>query len=228
MFGALGFSQEGTGTKTSLFSSTNAEISLTVRRTSSAASDCEVTAIRRDYDPKVLVAQIERLGKELGSEIRGLRVDTKEVGTAKPQTFVKAAFGAFGLYDAATGANGLQAVARAFGGGDGANPVRAISVTYLGYAPTAATLRTYASDKVLVEGRFNEEPQFVEYVVALLTPSADEVVIPSLYEAAAPPTKAPPLETGLPSVVWVALVVAAVALGALVYFAMLGSGSKRR
>lgn len=228
MFGTLGQCQEGAGTKTSLFSSTNAEISLTVRRTSSAASDCEVTAIRRDYDPKVLVAQIGRLGKELGSEIRGLRVDTKEIGTGKPQTFVKAAFGAFGLYDAATGATGLQAVARAFGGGDAANPVRAISVTYFGYAPTASTLRTFSSDKVLVEGRFNEDPPFVEYVVALLTPSAEEVAIPRLYEAPAPKTAPPPALGGLPSVVWAALIVAAVALGALVYFAMLGSGSKRR
>ncbi|MCW5942035.1 MAG: hypothetical protein KIS66_07370 [Fimbriimonadaceae bacterium] len=228
MFGALAVCQEGPGPKTSLFSSTNADISLTVRQTDSAAADCEVTAIRRDYDPKVLVAQIQRLGQELGSEIRGLRVDTKEVGTAKPQTFVKAAFGAFGLFDPVTGASGLQAVARAFCGAEGSNAVRALSVTFLGFAPTSKTLRTFSSDKVLVEGRFNENPVFVEYVVALLTQNAEEIVIPKVYEAPAPPEKVAPTSGGLPPLVWVSLVVAAVALGALVYFAMLGSGSRRR
>lgn len=211
----------------SLFTLTGSDVQIVVTKTGVPFDQVEVTIIQEDYPPELLRQQIAALGTRLPSEIRGLVVESKDLGGDRPLRFVRAQFGAFGITDAATGSVRLQPVAQAFAGAPEAHVVDAIALNVVGMTPTPQTLRAFTNDTAAVEGRWNSNPAFLEYMVVLRTQDPEKIEIPDSLVRETPKEPAP-TGGGIPVGILAAIVVAgALAVGALVYFAVLGSGSKR-
>lgn len=212
----------------SLFTLTGSDVQIVVTKTGVPFDQVEVTIIQEDYPPELLRQQIAALGTRLSSEIRGLVIEHKDLGGDRPLRFLRAQLGAFGIADAATGSVRLQPVAQAFAGAPDPHAVDAVALNVVGMTPTAQTLRAYANDSAAVEGRWNSNPPFLEYMVLLRTQDPDKIEIPDSLVREAPKEPAPRKGEGLPTGILAAIVVVgALAVGALVYFAVLGSGSKR-
>lgn len=211
----------------SLFTLAGSDVQIVVTKTGVPFDQVEVTIVQEDYPPELLRQQIAALGKRLPSEIRGLMVESKDLGGDRPSRFLRAQFGAFGITDSTTGSVRLQPVAQAFAGAPQAHTVDAIALYVVGMTPTPQTLRAFANDTAAVEGRWNSNPGFLEYMVVLRTQDPEKIEIPDSLIRETPKTAAP-AGGGIPVAVLAAIVVVgALAVGALVYFAVLGSGSKR-
>lgn len=211
----------------SLFTLAGSDVQIVVTKTGVPFDQVEVTIIQENYPPELLRQQIAALGTRLPSEIRGLVVESKDLGGDRPLRFLRAQFGAFGITDPTTGSVRLQPVAQAFAGAPEAHAVDAIALNVVGMTPTAQTLRAFANETAAVEGRWNANPAFLEYMVVLRTQDPDKIEIPDSLVRETPKEPAP-TGGGIPVAILAAIVVAgALAVGALVYFAVLGSGSKR-
>ncbi len=212
----------------SLFTLAGSDVQIVVTKTSVPFDQVEVTIVQEDYPPDLLRQQIAALGARLDSEIRGLVVETKDLGGDRPLRFLRAQFGAFGIADASTGAIRLQPVAQAFAGAPQGHTVDAIALNVVGMAPTPQTLRAFANETAAIEGRWNSNPPFLEYMIVLRSQNPDKITIPDTLVRETPAEPAPSIGGGIPAGILAALVVVgALAVGALVYFAVLGSGSKR-
>lgn len=206
-------------------------VTIVVRKHPTGADLVEITMLDPEYPEDLLRTQCEAIGLETGSAVRGLAVYRHKVDPSNAKlAFVKAQFGTDGLIDRQTGALRIEPLVRPFAGNPADKEIRNISISFAGERPGVRTLQRYLSDSVALVGRATQvTPVGVDYRVALLKQDGRSIQIPDL----SPVTEAKPDQQGsdgfgATTMIWVLVAVAAIATGALVYFALLRSGRTGR
>lgn len=199
------------------------QASVVIKEDPTSAELVEITMVDPKFPEAELRQVVARLGAELGVEPRGFASYVEPYQSAgQPSRFVKSRIGVNGLIDRTRGELNLQALARAFAGIPAPYTVKAFSVLFDDELASPATLSTFASNAVAVDGKITVEPRGIEYLVVLRTQKAAEISIPSKHT----PDPVKPVEPPAPapsfSNVFIGLLVlASVSAGALVYFLVL-------
>lgn len=208
-----------------LFQTVRPQVLLSVHRdpNGSRADLIEVRTIDPKYPPEQLRTQILELGRQMGSEPRGLLIARATISSG--MSTIKATFAVDNLIDRNSSKLHLQEIARSFAGYEGEHAVTGISVQFVGEPPKSATLLAYgeASDPVQVQGVYDPTFHGVEYRIKLNTQDPKLIEIPEGAEqkpAASPSTDA---RKGTDWTLWALIGVAAIAVGALVYSLLVNS-----
>lgn len=220
---------EQKGAEQGLFGSVKPDATIVVKKHSTGADMVEVTMLNPAYPPELLKERIFAIGKELGVEARGVSVGTYSLGAANDPNlrFVKGTFAIDGLVDVPNHRLRIQSIVRAFVGDPEPLTVRGLSIFFSGLQPHPRYVRTFVDDHVRAEARVQRSPiAGIEYRIRIDATKPESVVFPEY----APERKAlpPPSETENRSKVglWIAILVAALAAGALVYLAVIRSGAR--
>lgn len=202
-----------------------AEISIEVREHSMGPDDVIITALTEGYPQDLLRRQCEMVGQLSGGGVRGLRVGEHVISARAEQGFVRAMFGTEHVIDRASGRLNLEALVKPFAGTDAPFTVNVLAISFPGETPTEKILKTYSNSGVDLIGHAMESPPAIEYRVKLKTQNPDLVSIPLDAQAAeSTATGQEPQEPAAPMPMWLFLTIiiaGAIALGALVYFAVL-------
>lgn len=220
---ACGVAQDG-----NLFSTVRPDIMVVVREHSTGAEMVTVTAISKDYSKEVLADQVRALGVELGVEPRGVVITAPKLGTEAAVSFVRAEFAVNGLIERTGGTLKLQPIVRAFCGAPEPYTVTGLKIGFEGERATKKMLQRFAIPGVLaLEGRASLSPPGIEYQVRLDDQDPQKVKIPDEYVPPANQTPVQSPSTGPSRSLLIGLfVLAGLGLGALVYLAILRSGSR--
>lgn len=226
LLAGIGFSQSGSGD--SLFSTVRPDIMVVVREHSTGAELIQVTAIPKGYPAELLREQIAAFGRELGVEPRGVMLTQPKLGTEATVSFLRAEFAVNGLVDRTAGTIKLQPLVRAFAGAPEPHTVRGMKIAFEGERPTKKMLqRFHIKDVLTLEGRASVSPPGIEYQLRLDGQDPSKIVIPEEY---APPANQTPVQspsTGPSRSLLIGLfVLGGFGVGALVYLAILRSGSR--
>lgn len=216
--------------QTSLFDTVKPDVIVLVRQHQTTGADLvQITLVKPDFPKETLRAQIEAIGRELGVAPRGVAIVPHVVGGPKKMTFLRAEFAVDGLIERDLSALRVEPILKAFAGVPEPNTIHGINIVFDGEAPSKKTLETYQIPDVLrAEGRFMPVPRGIEYRIELLSQDPNAITFPEKFEVA---NEKPPQTTSVPTdnrvVLIVLFVIAGLALGALVYFAMLRGGPRK-
>jgi hypothetical protein len=205
------------------------DVTVVIREHSTSADMVEVTMSRADYPPELLREQLERLGAELGSPPRGLNVAVvKMAPNNRNLQFVKATFAVNGILDRAGKRLDIQPILRGFAGAREPFTIDSLLIIFDGERPGPRTVKSHRSDAVEAEAAFVAAPTEIEYHVRLKTQDPAKIEFPP--QAPEPTSDAKPSEerSGTPVLFYAALGAGALAVGALVYLALLRSGGSAR
>ena len=206
-----------------LFTTEKQDVTIVVRRNAKLGSDDLTVTVEDTYPKDQLQSQIEALAAGVGSDVRALKISAYNPNPQNPKGgYLQAVFGLRQLVDRQAQVFNLQAVARAFAGGG--FPVDVLYLQFESEAPNKNVLQEWQDDQanVVVQGRAS--PQFgIEYKIKLNTQDPAKIRIPegndAKIEQKAPPKVEPaPTSKGW---IWPVVIVAALALGALVYSLLL-------
>jgi hypothetical protein len=215
--------QVGAQAKTDFFDTVKLQVMLTVKKHQTGADLVDVTVLDTNYPPDLLQKQITAMCAALDAPARGLQVFRISYGSDKLE-FVRASFGTIGLNEG-NGRFNLQPIARAFAGGPAPFQISGIDVIFSDERPTEQTVRSLDSTGVRLEARYNEPPAAgTEFRIALRTQDPSAIEIADHYVASEKPAPAAPKSSSgaLSEVLlWVMFLIAALAIGALVYWALL-------
>ena len=200
-----------------------------VRQHKTGADLVQISLVKADYPESLLRKQIAAIGDELGSAPRGVSIGYRSVTAEHKMTFLRAEFAVDGLIERDLPALRVQPLIRAFAGMPKPYTIEGINILFDGEKPTDQTVRKFRIDKVLdAEARFIPLPRGIEYQVHLLSQNPQLITFPEKYDKAnekAPSTPSVPRDN---RVLLITLFgIASLALGALVYFAMLRGGPKK-
>jgi hypothetical protein len=208
-----------------LFTSTRPDVSITVTKHSSGADVLEVTMQKANYPEALLREQVGRLAEGLGTTPTGLKVGTYQVGSDANLRFTQATFAVQGLVDRAGGILRVEPIAKAFAGTPEPNTVDVLMVQFEGERPTENTLRGYYPENgpVRVQAVSGAVGGGVEYRIQLLTQDPTKISIPD--DRRKPPAQAAPAAPkpapGPDWLLYAVILIAAIAVGALVYSLLL-------
>jgi hypothetical protein len=225
-----GLSTLALGQSSDLFREQRVDVSVVVYKHSTGADMVTITVLAPDYPPAELKARATEIGNELGTPIRGLKVYSESNGSkaAGSSTFLKADFATNGIF----GPDGfrLQPIVRSFAGGSGTSLVQGMDIHLEGAQSSNTTLSAYDSSAVQVEGRAEPSPTAIDYRVLLKTQDPKQIVIPDRAEPPAVTNAPVPQSSSAPPIViWVLVIVGALAAFALVYnLALRGSSRTHR
>lgn len=213
-----------------LFSTVRPDIIVIVAEHPTTAEIVSVTALGKDYPPELLKNQLNQLGVYLGASVRGIKMERPSLGTKTPVNFLRAEFATDGLIDRSKGIVRLGPLVKAFAGAPEPFTVRGMKVAFEGEHTTKKMLRDFPLPGIVeVQGRASVTPPGIEYQVKLISQDPKLIEIPDEY---APPAnqKPVPIPSSSPSPMMVVglFLLAGVALGALVYLALLKTGGNRR
>lgn len=219
----LGVSQDG-----NLFSSVRPDIMIVVREHPTGAEIVTITAIPKGYPADLLRSQVAAIGSELGVDPRGVVVTTPKLGTEAAVSFTRAEFAVNGLIERDSGTLKLQPLVRAFCGAPQPYQVGGLKIAFEGERATKKMLQRFSIPGVLaLEGRTSVSPVGIEYQVRLDNQDPEKVKIPDEY---VPPANQTPVESPSTapsrSLLIGLFVLAGLGVGALVYLAILRSGSR--
>ena len=220
-------------TAPNLFQTVRPQVLITIRRdpNGSVADLIEARTIDPRYPEEQLRAQLIELGRLMNSEPRGLLVARASItGTDASMTTIKASCAIDNIIDRKSSRFHLTEIARAFAGYPEPNRVTGISVLFLGERPGKQTLLAFGSDKSAVEVQGTLDPTFggVEYRIKLNSQNAEDIDIPEGGEQKAPAVPSTDAKGGFDWTTWGLIIVAACALGALVYSLVVRSTSSKR
>ncbi|HEY0868326.1 MAG TPA: hypothetical protein VGE01_13155 [Fimbriimonas sp.] len=205
----------------SLFTTVRPQATVVVRKHSTGSEVVIVTMLDPKYPKSVLKAQAEELAGALGQSAQGLTVyEDFPSPESKDIVLVRAQFGVTGLSDAATGTYRLQPIVRAFAGASDPNTIEGLAVIFEEMPVGKNTVRRFDSDAVAVElspasGRIG-----VEYRILIKDQNPAKIEIPESRPEARTPV-APKTQERTDWIMIVLAVIAALALGALVYSLLL-------
>jgi hypothetical protein len=223
--------QHAMGQGDDLFSTLKVDVSVVVQKHRTGADMVTITVLAADYPRAELEARATEVGTLLRTPIRGLDVHAEGNGSqatgAAP--FVKASFATNGIFDGDAGIR-LEPIVRAFAGGVGTALVQGMEIHLEGAHASPTTLSAFSSTAVQVQGKPEPSPPAIVYRVLLKTQDPQQIVIPDRMDAPPPVTQAQPPPSGASAtVIWVLVIVGALATGALVYnLALRGSSRTRR
>jgi hypothetical protein len=225
LFASLGLSQETS------YGGRAMQAAIVVKEHTTGADFVTITMLEPEYPPDLLRRQVEQVGRELGGEARGIQVFRYELEPDDPNmAFLKVTFAVDGLIDREKQILRVQPLLRAFAGAPEPYTVTGLTIIFDGERPAAHTPRDVRSEAVVATAGFNDDPPLVgiEYRVQLLSQDPEAIVFPERADVEPPrpvPVAQPP---GIPWIVWPLIIVAALAVGPLVYFALLRAGKKPR
>lgn len=205
------------------------DATVVIKEDASTAEMVEITMLKPDVPESVMRLIVSKLGTELKMEPRGFPYYTQRFGPRPQDQFVKARVAVAGLIDRQAGLIVLQPLARAFAGLPKKYEVRAIQATFEGESPTPRTVRTYASEHVVVSGDQISNPLGLQYLIAFRTQEADKIEIPAVHNDQPAPQPAQPVSNpGVPSLFWWLIALASLAGGWLVYLVLGSRSAKKR
>lgn len=189
----------------------------------------QITLVKADYPKDLLREQINKIGEALGSQPRGVNIVNQNIASGQPMSFLRAEFGIDGIIERELPALRLEPIIRAFAGETGANEVHGINIVLDDIVPVPSTvLRWNLADVMNVEARFIPAPRAIEYRVELLTQNPSKISFPEKIQKSNETTPDTPSQPRDNRVLIISLFcIVGLALGALVYFAMLRGGSRK-
>lgn len=215
-----------------LFLKVRTDVAIIVRKHPLGADMVDITMRDPNYPKELLTSQVEEMCRLLGTPARGLAVTVQSVAPGAQFTFVKANFATNGII-LANGDLHIEPILKAFAGAPAPYTIQGISLAFPGFVPSKKTLQRYDQPGMMeAEGRYTDQPaalKGLEYRVQLLTQDPSKISFPDEYgqsEAAATVPRAS--ENSSRTWLFAIVIVAAIAVGALVYFAMLRAGARAR
>jgi hypothetical protein len=203
------------------------QVTVTVTEHPTSAEMVEVTALRPDYPADLLRSQAEAVGRNAGSESRGVTVFKS--GPNERIRFLKARFATDNLIDRKESVLWLEPIVKAFLGAPEPYTVTSLMVTFDGEKPVPGkTLQDFASRGVELTAHSFEAPRAVEYRIALLSQDPSQVSIPRAHEGKMAREPSAAVTSGPEPVVIALLALAGLAGGALVYFLVSAKHGRRR
>ena len=200
------------------------QVSMAVQKHSDHADYVTITVVTPDYPESLLRDQIAEMGRLLNSEARGLRIGQVEIDAQKKIRFLRAMFAIDDVIDPVSRTFQLNALVRPFVSDSLDHPVNSFHIVFQNESPIPnRTIDRYSDEHVSVAGQYFDNPKSIEYRIQTKTVNPAEINIPVDAPAArkkAAPAMGPARPT--PMIIGIILL-AGVALGALVYFAMLRS-----
>lgn len=218
------------GQEGNLFSTVRPDVMVIVTEHPTSAEIVQVTILNGEYPVDLLKEQLARLGTYLNTNVRGVQIKKPALGTKANLSFLRAEFATDGLIDRSKGIVRLGPLVKAFAGAPEPFTVKGMKVAFEGERTTKKMLRAYPKPGVVeVEGRASVTPPGIEYQIKLISQDPSVIDIPDEYQ---PPANQKPVETpsstpGVPLIVGLFLL-AGLALGALVYLALVRAGGNRR
>lgn len=200
-----------------------------VREHKTGADLVQITLVKADYPKELLKEQINKIGELLGVAPRGVAVTTTSITGATKMNFLRAEFAVDGIIEPDLPALRLEPILKAFATGTTeSNRITGINVMLDDLVPEPTTVLKHRVPNVLnAEARFIPAPRGIEYRFELLTNDPDEISFPEKIDKPNEKTPETTSETRDNRVLLFSLFgIAGLALGALVYFAMLRGGSR--
>jgi hypothetical protein len=210
-------------TNIDLFASARPQATVSVTKHRLGADLVQITVLNPQYSAEVLSKQIDALGKELHSEIRGLALTKDDYGLGKPELALpKASFAVDGLINASTGELRIGPVARALCGAPSPFTIQDFSLIFTSQKPGSNTLQRFRSDAVDIQSQVLSGGFGLEYRIRLFTQDPHAIDIPEGGPANAPKSAVPSSPVSKPNfLLWTLIAVASIATGALVYSLLL-------
>ena len=180
----------------------------------------EITYQGADYPSTAINAMLGRLGKALGNEPRSLT-------TTADDKVVKASFAVVGLISDSNPKVNLAALAIAMAFGE--RPVRSFSVFFDGLSPDQNTPKKWfpENNSWMMEGVSMSSPKGLDYRVKVNTNDPNEIYMPDTKHQ--PANSGKPGAGGRPNIfILGGIILGAIAIGLLVYSALLRPRSKGR
>lgn len=206
------------------------DVTIVIREHATSADLVQVTMARPDYPPDLLRQQLETMGRELGSAPRGLNIAVTSLApNRKELQFVKATFAVNGILDREGQRLNIAPILKGFAGAPAPFTVENLLIIFDGERPGERTVKNHTSDSVDAKAYFVPSPTEIEYHVKLRSQDPAKIDFPA--QAPEPTSTKNPSEerSSSPLLFYVALGVGALAVGALVYLALLrGGGTARR
>jgi hypothetical protein len=230
LLGVRCFAQTPPSDGHTLFDTVRTQAIVQISKHATGADMVQVSMEDEGYPADLLRSQIDDLGKRLGTPARGLKLTMHEIASAGQSIgILKCTFAINGLLDHTTGRVALQALAQAFTGDHGKYTVKGMAVLLDGETADDKTVRSFSSPAVEVQGIRINEPRGIEYRILIKTNEPDAIFIPSWSGDKLPPKPVPVPKQGTDWALYSMAMVAALAVGALVYsFLLRPSKSKSK
>ncbi|MCU0315779.1 MAG: hypothetical protein MUC92_04220 [Fimbriimonadaceae bacterium] len=195
------------------------DVAIVVTKMPIGADQVKITTRNPNYPLELLSAQINELGRLLGSTPRGVYVFPTVPDNNEKLRMVRGEFAVDGLIDRQAGTLRLQEVVRAFAGAPQGLEVRAMHVIFENEVVQPGMLQSLLEGTVRLLGSASQSPPGIEYRILLLTQDPEKIVIPAKVSSTQPsPTTSPEQSRNIhPLAIPIALGGCVVA-GALVYF----------
>jgi hypothetical protein len=175
-----------------------------------------ITMRDENYPGQALQAAAERMGKETGSGIRGLKVTANVFESGGRKTsMTKALFAINGLIDRKSSIFRVGPIAKAMASIPTPNQIRSFLVDFDGERPSATSLESFESNAVKVSRRIVGGS--VEYSIQLASSNPDDIAVPDEQSSTLTPVKPVQAKQGFDWAILTAFLVGAIASGALVY-----------
>ena len=217
----------------SLFASLVPDATISIRKHPMGADMVDITMKAAGYPPKLLDAQLKALGTFLGSQPRGVQIGDVILDETNPNSkFLKASFAVDGVIDRKVGSVRLRPFVQAFAGAAKPWTINSVEFQFQGEVPTEKMLQYFRSKGEIVEGKFENTKDArtagIEFRVQLLSQDPAKIDIPEPGDNPAPPIKKPVPPPGMDWTTIIVFIVAAGAVGALVYSLLLRGRPKGR
>lgn len=208
-------------TPSAFFRSVKQEASINVRKHEMGAELVEITFQGTNYPESAIIEKVNRLGEELGDAPRGTQA------SAVDGRFAKVTFAINGLISTKSPRFNLAALARAMAFGD--HPIRSFSVFFEGLDPDRNTpARWFAdNDAWMLEGMGMAVPRGIDYRIKVNTNNPKDIFMPGNQPLSSEKDKK---VSGNGSKIFIfgGIIVGAIAIGLLVYSALLRPRSNAR
>jgi len=230
LLGLAGLTAAQTGsapqTPDSLFSTMVPDATISIKKHPLGPDMVDITMKAAGYPIKLLESQIQNLQKFMHSAPRGVQVYDYVLNPSDPNShFTRGQFVVDGALNRELGSVRLKPFAQALAGAPKPWTVNSIEFQLEGETPTDKMIRAFRSKAAIVEGRVEDskDPRVagIEFRVRLLTQTPEEIDIPEPGDAPLKSQNKPASPPGRDWTTIVVFLVAAGAVGALVYSLLL-------
>ncbi len=199
------------------------QVNIRISEHATGAEIVEITMLDPEYPVSMVDGFAKKLGELAGSPPRGLKAGLVVIDEEKKLGFVRASFATDNLIDHVTQKLDLNTVIKAFLGAPEPNTIKTLQVVFEGEKPGARTLKSFTDPNLnyAVMGEVYQNPDSIEYRVNLATQDPQLINVPMNADEAVKKKANPMSGPRITMPVAILIAAAGIALGALVYFAML-------
>lgn len=201
------------------------DISIVVKKHATGAELVTITLQNARYPAARLKSQIAMLGEFIKSAPRGIAIERYSIDANKPGlSFLRATFAVDGLVNMEAGTLKIAPFLKAFCGGERASRIRNFNILFDSYRPGTDTVREYSAGPVQGTAFVIENPPALEYRIVVDTADPSLVSFPDKVPERTQPVPPSQPAKGPPVLMWVAIGLAGLAAGFLVYSLLLRGG----